>query len=57
MLPFKIKLIKLFKNESLARARKRIKKSLKLEADRLIYNNILKDGMSGYLRDRNCYGK
>jgi hypothetical protein len=56
MLTFKIKLIKLFKNESLARARKRIRKALKIEADRLIYSNVFKDGMSGYLRDRNYNG-
>ena len=52
-----LKLMKLIKPESLARARKRIRKALKHESDRLIYRNVLKDGRDGYLRDRNCYGK
>ena len=59
MLHFKndiyFKLRKLLAKESLSRARKRIKNGLKLEADKLIYNNIFKDGMSGFERDERQY--
>jgi hypothetical protein len=59
MLHFKndiyFKLLKLLAKESLSRARKRIKNGLKLEADKLIYNNIFNDGMSGFERDERQY--
>lgn len=51
------KLRKLIAKESLCRARKRIKNDLKREANTLIYRNIFNQGIDGYLRDRNCYGK
>lgn len=56
MLHFKIKLIKLFKNESLARARKRVRNDLKQSNLALVYRNIIKDGTEGYKRERNIYG-
>ena len=46
-----LNLLKLIKPESLARARKRIRKALKHESDRLIYNNIFNQGTEGYLRE------
>lgn len=52
-----LKALKIIKPESLARARKRVRINLKREANRLIYDNIFNEGMDGYLRDRNCYGK
>ena len=52
-----LKLIKLIKPESLARARKRIRNDLKQSNLALVYRNVFKDGTEGYLRDRNCYGK
>ena len=52
-----LNLLKLIKPESLARARKRIRKALKQSANDMIYANIGYDGTNGYLRDRNCYGK
>ena len=59
MLHFKndiyFKLRKLLAKESLSRARKRIRNGLKLEADKLIYNNIFNDGMSGFERDERQY--
>ena len=50
-----IKLRKLIAKESLPRARKRVRNDLKLSANMLIYTNIFKEGMAGYLRD-NIYG-
>lgn len=52
-----LKLIKIIKPESLARARKRVRAALKQSANDMIYANIGYDGVNGYLRDRNCYGK
>lgn len=51
-----LNLLKLIKPESLARARKRIRKALKHESDRLIYRNVLKDGRDGYEREKSIYG-
>lgn len=52
-----IKLLKLIKPESLARARRRIRNDLKHAASVMIYRNVFNQGTDGYLRDRNCYGK
>lgn len=52
-----LKLLKLIKPESLARARKRVRNDLKRANLSLIYQNVFYDGTEGYLRDRNCYGK
>lgn len=52
-----IKLLKLIKPESLARARKRVRNDLKRAASVMIYRNVFNQGMDGYLRDRDCYGK
>lgn len=52
-----IKLRKLFAKESLARARRRVRNGLKQSSNDMIYANIGYDGVNGYLRDRNCYGK
>jgi len=52
-----LKLLKLIKPESLARARKRIRNDLKQSANDMIYANIGYDGTNGYLRERNIYGK
>jgi len=51
-----IKLLKLIRTESLARARKRVKSNLKESAIKLIYTNIMRDGMMGYQRERSIYG-
>lgn len=51
-----IKLLKLIKPESLARARKRIRAALKQSANEMIYTNIIKDGVEGYKRERSIYG-
>jgi hypothetical protein len=55
MLTFKIKLAKLLKNESLARARKRIRNGLKQSNLALVYRNVFKDGTEGYKRERIIY--
>jgi len=55
MLTFKIKLAKLFKNESLARARKRIRADLKQSNLALVYRNIIREGTDGYKRERIIY--
>ena len=51
-----LKLRKLLAKESLARARKRIRNSLKQSANEMIYTNIIKDGVEGYKRERGIYG-
>lgn len=49
MLLFKIKLIKLFKKESLARARKRVRKALNDSSNVImIYNRVFSDGIDGF---------
>lgn len=48
--------MKLFRAESLARARKRVKANLKRSALELVYRNIMRDGMYGYQRERKIYG-
>lgn len=50
-----IKLLKLIRPESLARARKRIKADLKSSGLALIYRNIMRDGTYGYQRERRVY--
>lgn len=52
-----LKLRKLLAKESLCRARKRIRNALKQSANAMIYQNVFNQGIEGYLRDRNCYGK
>jgi len=48
MLLFKIKLIKLFKKESLAMARKRVRKALNDSSNVMIYNRVFSDGIDGF---------
>jgi hypothetical protein len=51
------RLLKLFKPESLARARKRIKANLKQSHSILVYRNIFRDGTQGYERETYVYGE
>lgn len=51
-----LNLLKLIKPESLARARKRIRRDLKQANLALIYRNVLKDGRDGYEREKSIYG-
>jgi len=44
-----------FRKESLARTRRRIKRSLRESALKLIYRNILHEGVHGHERDRSIY--
>ena len=46
-----LKLIKLIKPESLARARKRVKRALRVQASKMIWYSIFRDGHDGYYRD------
>jgi hypothetical protein len=50
------KLLKLIRPESLARARKRIKRNLRESAKELTINNIMREGWNGYKRDEKVYG-
>lgn len=50
-----LKLLKLIKPESLARARKRIKSDLKQTANDMIYKEIFYFGNKGYIRDKCVY--
>lgn len=51
------RLLKIFKPESLARARKRIKVNLREAHNNLVYRNILREGMLGYQRETSIYGE
>lgn len=48
---------KLLAKESLARAKKRIKRNLRKSAKLMILQNIFYDGHNGYLRQGDIYGK
>ena len=45
-----LKLMKLIRPESLARARKRVKRALKRQASKMIWYSIFRDGHDGYYR-------
>lgn len=50
-----LKLLKLIRRESLARARRRVKRSIKNSANKLIFRSILREGEFGYKRERSIY--
>ena len=50
-----LKILKMIKPESLARARKRVRTSLNIAANDMIFSNIFNQGTSGYKRDANVY--
>ena len=47
--------MKLFRTESLARTRRRIKVAIREDNQRRIFDNIMRDGFLGYNRDSKVY--